>query len=402
MSKTWTLNDRCWQSSRGGGANELCDLYFALDNELKKQQGRRNGEQVAGGSVVPAATLELQLREGMSARDEDRAERYVDTVRPAMAALWYVHVTYEESNTMTVASAEEVAPVTMKAGPAAPTAEGEALASPTEEAASPATTSGAAAAMQTTALVLPVVGGVMEASTMSAGDATEEGKTNASAAALVGAVTGEGEAAGPDAAAKDADAETRSQGHGGSPPTAGSGGRGFGGGRGTGRVSEDMRLAEVAYSSMDATAQIESDDSFEVLVLPRSASDVDVKRARSVRNQGKDAEAESSTGRGLRDAAGVVDCSRRIDGPDEVRIDHCTMKNESTQSAGLMFECITSFKGWGIERSHGSQEVMYLPDRKCSLSGNLSNSCGSISLPGRDAVHTDYSQAAAARGSYLK
>ncbi|GMF39468.1 unnamed protein product [Phytophthora fragariaefolia] len=45
------------------------------------------------------------------------------------------------------------------------------------------------------------------------------------------------------------------------------------------RVAEGTRVVEVASSPMDATAQLESDDYFEVLGLPRSASDADVKRA---------------------------------------------------------------------------------------------------------------------------
>ncbi|KAE9055211.1 hypothetical protein PF010_g32235, partial [Phytophthora fragariae] len=54
------------------------------------------------------STLKEQLHTEMEVRDEWRARRYVDTVRPAMAALRYVHAVREQAEEgMAVATAND-------------------------------------------------------------------------------------------------------------------------------------------------------------------------------------------------------------------------------------------------------------------------------------------------------
>ncbi|KAE9182666.1 hypothetical protein PF004_g24171 [Phytophthora fragariae] len=90
-------------------AEKSCDRGLTRDAEQRRRQEVASIDDGADTLVkMMTSTLKEQLHTEMEVRDEWRARRYVDTVRPAMAALRYVHAVREQAEAgMAVATAND-------------------------------------------------------------------------------------------------------------------------------------------------------------------------------------------------------------------------------------------------------------------------------------------------------
>ncbi|KAE8974117.1 hypothetical protein PR001_g26097 [Phytophthora rubi] len=90
-------------------AEKSCDRGLTRDAEQRRRQEVARIDDGADTlAKMMTSTLKEQLHTEMEVRDEWRARRYVDTVRPAMAALRYVHAVREQAEAgMAVATAND-------------------------------------------------------------------------------------------------------------------------------------------------------------------------------------------------------------------------------------------------------------------------------------------------------
>ncbi|GMF40111.1 unnamed protein product [Phytophthora fragariaefolia] len=88
------------ESEREVGADQDREGESVVHRPESAEESNEKAMKLTGVSTTPMTTvLEAQMQTEMKHRDKERAERYVATVRPAMAALGYVHADSEQELT---------------------------------------------------------------------------------------------------------------------------------------------------------------------------------------------------------------------------------------------------------------------------------------------------------------